>query len=514
MGKSETKTGILQRMLNWTERAGNALPHPATLFALFALAALLLSALGHVLGWEVIHPGTKEIVRPVNLLSQHGIHRILLEMVDNFTGFAPLGIVLVAMLGIGIAEQSGLIHAVIRLLVLNAPGKLLTFVIVFTGIISNVASDVGYVLLIPLAGVIFLAVGRHPIAGMAAAFAGVSGGFSANLVLGTVDPLLAGLSTEAAQILDPAFEVNPTANYFFMLVSTFIIAAVGTIVSERIVEPRLGKYKVNEQEKKEEQSFDKISSREKKGLLMAFLTFIGILILTLIGIIPEQGFFRGEDGGFLSSPLIKGVVAMLFITAGGMGLAYGFTTGSFKNDGDVVNGMAKSMKTLATYLVLVFFAAQFVAYFKWSNLGIIMAVKGAGLLMSADIGLIPLMILFILLSATINMLMGSASAKWAILAPIFIPMFMIMGYSPELSQVVYRIGDSVTNVISPMMSFFALIIAFIQKYDPKAGIGTIIATMVPYSIAFLFAWILLLVAWLLLGLPLGPDAGIHYVIPG
>jgi aminobenzoyl-glutamate transport protein len=204
---------------------------------------------------------------------------------------------------------------------------------------------------------------------------------------------------------------------------------------------------------------------------------------------------------------------MLFITAGSMGLAYGFTVGSFKNDTDVVNGMSSSMKTLATYIVLVFFAAQFVAYFKWSNLGMIMAIKGANLLMASDIGLIPLMILFILLSASINMLMGSASAKWAILAPIFIPMFMIMGYSPELSQVVYRIGDSVTNVISPMMSFFALIIAFVQKYDPKAGIGTIIATMVPYSIVFLICWIILLIIWLLLGIPLGPGAGIHYVLP-
>ncbi len=508
MGKSQKGTGILQRVLNWTERVGNALPHPATLFALFALTALLLSLIGHWLEWEVIHPGTKEVVRTVNLLSQDGVHRILLEMVDNFTGFAPLGIVLVAMLGIGIAEQSGLIHAIIRLLVLNAPGKLLTFVIVFTGILSNVASDVGYVLLIPLAGVIFLAVGRHPVTGMAAAFAGVSGGFSANLVLGTVDPLLAGLSTEAAQILDPSYEVNPTANYFFMVASTVVIAFAGTFVTERIIEPRFGTYTGNVD--KEENSFEGLSKREKKGLLMALLTLAGIICITLIGVIPEQGFFRGSDGGLLTSPLIRGVVAMLFITAGGMGLAYGFTTGAFKSDADVINGMASSMKTLATYLVLVFFAAQFVEYFKWSNLGIIMAVKGANLLMSANIGLIPLMILFILLAATINMLMGSASAKWAILAPIFIPMFMIMGYSPELSQVVYRIGDSVTNVISPMMSFFALIIAFIQKYDPKAGIGTIIATMVPYSAAFLLVWILLLVAWLLLGFPLGPDAGILY----
>ena len=497
-------------MLNWTEKAGNALPHPATLFALFAFAVLVFSAIGYALGWEVIHPGTKETITPVNLLSHDGIHRILLEMVDNFTGFAPLGIVLVAMLGIGIAEQSGLINAIIRSLVLNSPKRLLTFVLVFTGILSNVASDVGYILLIPLAGVIFIAVGRHPIAGMAAAFAGVSGGFSANLVLGTVDPLLAGLSQEAARILDPSYTVNPTANYYFMVVSTLIIAVTGTFITEKIVEPRLGTYTGKLDVK--ESSFDKLSKKEKKGLRMALVVMIVIIGITLIGIIPPDGFFRGQDGTLLNSPLIRGVVAMLFITAGATGLAYGFTTGTFKNDSDVMNGMAASMKTLATYLVLVFFAAQFVAYFKWSNLGIILAVKGAGLLMSADIGLIPLMILFILLSASINMLMGSASAKWAILAPIFIPMFMIMGYSPELSQVVYRIGDSVTNVISPMMSFFALIIAFVQKYEPKSGIGTIIATMVPYSIAFLVVWILLLVAWLLIGLPLGPDAGIHYLL--
>ncbi|MFW5756049.1 MAG: AbgT family transporter, partial [Tangfeifania sp.] len=346
---------------------------------------------------------------------------------------------------------------------------------------------------------------------MAAAFAGVSGGFSANLVLGTIDPLLAGLSTEAAQILDSDYVVNPTANYYFMVASTFIIAFAGTFVTERIVEPRLGKYtgEVSEEESKVE----RLSKKEKKGLLMATLTFVGIFIITLIGLIPENGFFRGEDGGFLSSPLIEGVVAMLLITAGGMGIAYGFVTGAYKNDADVMNGMSKSMKTLSTYLVLVFFAAQFVAYFKWSNLGIILAVKGASLLMSADIGLIPLMILFILLSATINMLMGSASAKWAILAPIFIPMFMIMGYSPELSQVVFRVGDSVTNVISPMMSFFALIIAFVQKYDAKAGIGTIIAAMLPYTVVFLIVWIILLAVWLLLGIPLGPGAEIHYILP-
>ncbi|GAF02303.1 AbgT family transporter [Saccharicrinis fermentans] len=503
--------GIFEKMLNWTERAGNALPHPATLFALFALAAILFSALGSFLQWEVIHPGTKETIVPVNLLSRDGLHRIILEMVDNYTGFAPLGIVLVAMLGIGIAEQSGLISAIIRLLVLNTKKHLLTFILVFTGILSNLASDVGYVLLIPLAGVIFMAVGRHPIAGMAAAFAGVSGGFSANLVLGTVDPLLAGLSQEAAHILDASYQVNATANYYFMVASTFVIAFAGTLVTERVVEPRLGPYVQNQEDK--EENFEKLNVLEKKALKYVLLGFTLVFSLILIGIIPSRGFLRGDDGGILNSPLIKGVVAMLFIVAGALGLVYGFITKTFKNDADIMNGMGKSMKTLASYLVLVFFAAQFVAYFKWSNLGIILAVKGADLLMSTNIGLIPLMILFILLSAVINMLMGSASAKWAILAPIFIPMFMIMGYSPELSQVVYRIGDSVTNVISPMMSFYALIIAFVQKYNPQAGIGTIIATMLPYTIVFLIAWILLLVVWLLTGLPLGPGAEIYYHMP-
>jgi aminobenzoyl-glutamate transport protein len=280
---------------------------------------------------------------------------------------------------------------------------------------------------------------------------------------------------------------------------------------EKIVEPRLGKY--TGVPEGDDENFDRLSKNEKKGLIWASAVLVLILVVTIIGIVPEDGFFRGADGEILSSPLIEGVVGMLFVTAGSMGLAYGFVTGAYKNDEDVMNGMATSMKSLGTYMVLVFFAAQFVAYFKWSNLGMILAVEGAETLMSLDMGLIPLMILFVILSASINMVMGSASAKWAILAPIFIPMFMIMGYSPELSQVVYRIGDSVTNVISPMMSFFALIIAFFQKYEPKAGIGTIIATMLPYSLAFMIIWMLLLVVWLTLGIPIGPDAQIHYELP-
>ncbi len=511
MSEAAKKSKGISRFLNILEKGGNALPHPATLFAIFALIALVFSALGHVLDWQAVHPGTKEVIEPVNLLTRDGLHLIMNKMVVNFTNFAPLGIVLVAMLGIGIAESSGLIASLIKVFVLSSPRKLLTFVIVISGVLSNVASSVGYVLLVPLAGIIFLAARRHPIAGMAAAFAGVSGGYSANLVLGTIDPLLAGLSQEAARIVDPEYIVNPTANYWFMIASTFFIALAGTWITDKIVEPRLGTYDpsqgLNEEDKIDMKT---VTPLERKGLRYSFVVFLIIIALLLIGMIPQSGYLRGDDGSVLSSPVIKGVVSVIFILFGLMGITFGMVTKKFKNDTDVMKGMGESMKSLGMYIVLVFFAAQFVAYFKWSNLGIIMAIKGANVLMASNLGMIPLMILFVVLSGTINLFMGSASAKWAILAPIFIPMFMFMGYSPELSQVVYRVGDSVTNIISPMMSFFALIIAFIQKYDSKAGIGTVIATMIPYSIGFFLIWVVLLIGWILLGLPLGPESGLFY----
>ena len=507
MTNKTKRVSLFQRFLNGIEKAGNALPHPATLFLIFAIITLLVSGLGGFLGWQVAHPATQEIIPVKNLLSIEGLHYIFQKTVVNFTSFAPLGIVMVAMLGIGIAEKSGLIGVVIRLLVLSSPRNLLTFVIVFSGVLSNTASDVGYVLLIPLSGVIFLAVGRHPIAGMAAAFAGVSGGFSANLLLGTIDPLLAGLSQEAAQIIDPNYQVNATANYYFMVVSTFLIAIAGTFVTEKIVVPRLGTYHSDEiiPEK-----LEKLSKEEKKGLLWATLIFGLYFIVILIGLIPTNGFLRGTDGSMLKSPLLEGIVTLLFLVAGSAGIAYGVAIKKFKNDSDVMNGMADSMKTLATYLVLVFFAAQFVAYFKESNLGIYVAVTGAEALKAADLNVYVLMILFIFFAGSVNMVMGSASAKWAIMAPIFIPIFMLMGYSPELSQVVFRIGDSVTNIISPMMSFFALIIAFVAKYDKNAGIGTIISVMIPYTIVFTILWTLLLLVWIYFGWPLGPGAELYY----
>jgi len=504
---TNSKSTVLSRFLNLVEKGGNALPNPATLFASFAVGVLILSWIGEMLGWQASHPATGEVIQVHNLLSNEGFRRIVLEMVTNYTGFAPLGIVMVALLGIGIAESSGLVGAVIRLLVLKSPKKLLTFVLVFSGIVSNVASDLGYVLLIPMAGVIFHSVGRHPVAGMAAAFAGVSGGFSANLFIGTIDPLLAGLSTEAARILDPDYYVMPTANYYFMVASTFVISIAGTWVTERFVEPRLGTYTGDVPR----ENMERLSPVERKALRWVMITALAWVALFAAGLIPDQGFLRGTDNTILHSPLIKGFIAFLFFMAASLGIVYGAITGKFKNDTDVVKGMSDSFKTLAAFLVLVFFAAQFVAYFKWSNLGLVIAVQGASFLQEAQLGLIPLIILFILLSGFINLFMGSASAKWAIMGPVFIPMFMLLGYSPELSQAIFRVGDSVTNIISPMMSFFALIIIYFEKYQKNSGLGTLISTMLPYTIVFTIFWTALLIGWVMLDLPLGPEAPTLYI---
>ncbi|OFX85392.1 MAG: aminobenzoyl-glutamate transporter [Bacteroidetes bacterium GWF2_33_16] len=502
----QNKISFSTRFFKGVEKAGNALPHPAALFGIFAILVLVISWIGFKLDWIGIHPSTGESIHIVNLLSKQGLHRILLEMVDNYTGFAPLGIVMVALLGIGVAESSGLMKAAINALVLKAPKSMITFIIVLSGILSNTASDLGYILIIPLAGIIFHSIGRHPIAGMSAAFAGVSGGFSANLLIGTIDPLLAGLSTEAAKIINPDYYVLPTANYYFMAVSTIIIAFAGTWVTTYWIEPRLGKYigDVKEDE------IEYLKANEKKGLKWVLFIILIWLSLFLWGLIPDNGFLRGADNTILHTPLLKGFISVLFLMATSCGIVYGYIVGKFKKHSDVFDGMVSSFKSLVAFLVLVFFAAQFVAWFKWSNLGIIIAIKGAVWLQQINLGIIPLLILFILFSGLINLFMGSASAKWAILAPVLVPMFMLLGYSPELSQAVFRIGDSITNVISPMMSFFALIIVYYQKYDKNAGIGTIMSTMLPYSFVFFVLWTLLLIVWVLLGIPLGPDSGLFY----
>jgi aminobenzoyl-glutamate transport protein len=500
-------SSVLSRVLNLVERGGNALPHPATLFAVMAALVIVVSAVAAALDISAAHPSTGAVVRPVSLLSIAGFHRILTEMVSNFTGFAPLGTVLVAMMGIAIAEGSGLIGVALKLVVLSAPRRLLTAAIVFAGVMSNTGGEVGYVLLLPLAAVIFAGVGRHPIAGLATAFAGVSGGYSANLLLGTLDPLLAGLSEEAARIIDPTYTVNPAANYYFMATSVLFITIAGTFVTEWLVEPRLGRWSGSVAE---EEAATSLSDRERRGLWYAGAAALVLITGLLWGTVPADGFLRDPDtGSLLRSPFMSGIVAIIFISGAWLGLAYGIGAGTIRNDSDVMKAMGKSMETLGIYLVLVFFAAQFVAYFNWTNLGLILAVKGAGLLQAANLGTISLVVAFVLLSGVINLFMGSASAKWAIMAPVFVPMLMILGYTPEFTQAAYRVGDSVTNVISPMMSYFALIVAFMQRYESRAGIGTIVATMLPYSVTFLIVWTMLLILWIVAGLPVGPGAGLR-----
>lgn len=500
----------LYKILNVVERVGNAVPSPAVLFVALAFLVVVVSAIVSGAGITVQHPATNETIRAVNLLSVEGLHKILTGLVTNFTSFAPLGTVLTALLGLAVAEASGLIRTSLKLLVMSSPKKLLTVVVVFAGVLSHTASDIGYVLLIPLSAMIFLAVGRHPLAGLAAAFAGVSGGFSANILLGPIDAMLAGITQEAAHIVDPAYSVTPVANYYFMAASAVLITALGTWITEKIVVPRLGEYKGDAVPEK----LEKLSQAEKRGMLFAFVALLIFAGLILWGTIPADGFLRdAKTGDLLKSPFLSGIVAVIFAAGIVLGLAYGWGARTVKSTKDLTDAMENSMKTMATYIVLAFFAAQFIALFNWSNLGVIVAVNGAEFLKSLEIGGVALIISFIVATIVLDLLIGSAAAKWALVAPVFVPMMMILGYSPEMTQATYRIGDSVINIVSPMMAYFPLIVAFAQKYDPKAGLGTLMALMMPYSVSFFVGWTLFLIAWFYLGLPLGPGAEIFYQMP-
>jgi aminobenzoyl-glutamate transport protein len=519
---SSKKKGAMRAFLAWVEWLGNLLPHPITLFALLVLAVLLLSGIAGLLEISVMDPRPEGargrspdgVIHAVSLLNGAGLRRIIENMVTNFTSFAPLGVVLVVMLGVGVAEASGLLKTMIRALVLITPAKLITMSLVFCGILSNVASDMGYVVLVPLGGFIFHTLGRHPLAGMAATFAGVSGGYSANLILGTLDPLLAGITQEAAQLLDPDYTVHPAANWYFMIGSTFLITIVGTWVSSSIVEPGLGTYQASADmaQPSGEDHLRPLSADEKRGLFYAFIALLGLCALISLTVVPSWGALRDPNTGeVLNSPFIRGIVSMIVVLFFVPSVVYGFVVKKFKSDVDVINGMSTAMESMAMYIVLTFFAAQFVAYFNWTNLGIITAVAGADVLKSVGFTGGIILFPFILLCGFVNLLVGSASAKWALTAPIFVPMLMLLGFSPELTQAAYRIGDSVSNIITPLMSYFAIILAFAHRFDKNIGIGTIISTMLPFSIFFTIAWTIFLYLWIyVLQIPLGPGIKIFY----
>ena len=511
-GKQSTQQNKqeVKGFLKTVERLGNSLPHPAMIFFILSLALILVSAVVAQFGKPVTYydakAGQEVTIEAVSLLNAEGLRYIFNSATKNFTNFAPLGTVLVAMLGVGVAEWTGLINTSLRKLLTGVNPRLLTAIVVFTGVMSNIASDAGYVVVIPLGALLFASAGRHPIAGLAAAFAGVSGGFSANLLFGTTDALLAGITNEALRGSGIEYEVLTTGNWYFLIASTFLLVVLGTFITEKVVEKNLGPYKG-----KFKPTEEKITEVENRGVRNAGISLlVYLVVMGLLMFLPNAPLKSpGADGQltineFLSNGLIPAILLLFLIP----GLVYGKTVGKIKNSNDLVASMTDAMKSMGSYLVLAFFAAQFINYFSYTNIGTIISVKGAEFLESIGFKGLPLVIVFILITAFLNLFMASASAKWAIMAPIFVPMMFRLGLSPELTQVAYRIGDSSTNIITPLMSYFAMIVVFAQRYDEESGLGTMISTMLPYSITFIIFWSILLVIWYLLGLPLGPGASL------
>lgn len=512
------KEGIFKKILDKVEIVGNKLPQPVTLFAILIVVVLLLSWIFG--GVSVLKPGTggetgvaEDFIVVENLLNKEGLQRIFTSMVTVFATFPPLGLVLVVMLGIGVAEHTGMIAVALRLFVSKIPKYLITFSIVIAGMISSVAADAGYVVLIPMGAALFMGMGRHPLAGIAAAFAGVSGGFGANFLPTGLDPMIAAFTEPAAQIIDPAYTVNPLSNWYIMAASVPLVGIAGTWVTEKIVIPRLGEYRP-EGGLIHEEANNNVSAQEKRALKWSFLAVLVVLILVAVSIIPENGLLRGEfdenTGSNSFRPFYDSLVPIMFVIFFVAGLVYGIVSKTIKNDKDVSDMTAKSMSTMGLYIVIAFVAAQFVAYFNWSNLGSLLAVKGSDGLNAIGFTGIPLLVAFILIASLVNLVMGSASAKWALLAPIFVPMLMLMGYSPEVTQAAYRIGDSYSNILTPLLPYFPLVIVFAQKYDKTAGIGTLISMMLPYAVAFMVARIPMFVLWVMMGWPLGIEGPIRF----
>ncbi len=496
----------LDRALDLVERLGNRLPDPLTLFVILGGVVLVASHLAAGAGLAVTHPGTGARVAAVSLLGPDGLRRVLGDAVEVFAAFPPLATVLTVLIGVGVAERSGLVAAVLRQLVAVVPPRLLTATLVFAGVNASLAADAGLVVLVPLGAVLFAAAGRHPIAGLAAGFAGVSGGFSANLFLTSLDPLLAGITQAGARLVDPAYVVLPTANWWFMIASVLLLTAVGTFVGERIVEPRLGAWVPPAGV--ERPSAAPPGPRERKALVAALVTLLLVLGFAAALVVPEGSLLRGPDGGV--GPLYDALVLLLTFAFFAPGLAYGVVAGTIGSDRDVARMASESMATMGGYIVLAFAAAQFVAWFGWSNLGLIVADRGADALKEAGLVGAPLLLAFMAIAIVLDLLVASASAKWAVLAPVFVPMLMLLGISPEATQAVYRVGDSVANVITPLMPYFPLILAFARRWDERAGVGTIVSAMLPFSAAFALAWGVVILVWIGLGLPLGPGAPLGY----
>ena len=517
-------SGRIDKILAGIEKVGNKLPDPSMLFLASLFIVWILSVLLAPIEFTEIDPRTLdpndptvdgEAIRVNNLLTGAAFTTFLSNMVTIFTGFAPLGVVLVAMLGVGVADQAGYFNTSIKLL-LNVTAKwLLTPVIIFVGLISHSAVDAGYVLVIPLGGIIFYAAGRHPLAGIAAAFAGVSGGFSANIIPSAIDPLLQGFTQPAAQIIDPDILVNPLNNFFFTAVSSFLIIALGWFVTDRIVEPRLDKSSPIDSDAEESPEMSHIESKEIKAFWISTVVLLAGLAVLILTVIPENSPFRDASGSWNSfaAPIMQSIVPLIFLLFLIPGVVYGFIAGAFKNSKDMVDAMTESMKGMSYYIVMAFFCSLFVYAFGQSNIGALLALKGAALLQALNLPGYVTIFGIVFLTAFVNLFVGSASAKWALLAPIFVPMLMQLGISPDLTQAAYRVGDSSSNIITPLMPYFPLVVVYCQRYVKKTGIGTLTSIMLPYSIVFLICWSLFLILYWVIGFPLGFGASYVYPAP-
>lgn len=502
---AQDRPTLMDHFLNGVERAGNKLPDPSLMFLYGTIIVWILSAILSRFSFEMVHPTTGEAIVVNNLLTGDALAAFLSSMVGNFTGFAPLGIVLVAMLGVGVSEQSGFINTGLKKLLGVTPKALLTPMLVIVAILSHLAADAGYVLVIPLGGIIFHAAGRHPLAGVVTAFAGVSGGFAASFVPTPTDPLLQGFTQSAAQLFDPDYLVNPLCNWFFAAASSLLVVGVIWFVTERIVEPRLNTHMPIDDDVEPVEDMGTVSDVESRAFKMAGLSMLaGIALLTAF-VVPESSPMRSPEGELtsLASPLMQSIVPLIFLIFVLPGCVYGLVSGVFKKSKDIIDAMGKTMSTMGSYMVMAFFCAQFLASFGQSNLGTVLALSGAEVLQAMNLSGQVTIVGMILLTAIVNLVIGSSSAKWALMGPILIPMLMAVGLSPELAQAAYRLGDSVSNIISPLMVFFPLIVVYCQRYVKSAGIGTLASLMMPYSLSLTVIWTIFLLIYWGLGLPLG-----------
>ena len=494
------------KVLDFIERVGNRLPHPYIMFLWLCLILAVISTVCSMAGISVVNPTTGDTVVAKGLLSRDGFVWLLQNLLKNFQGFSALGLVLAMQMAIGFAEGVGLLSTAMRRAILGVPLWALTGTVLFLGINGSIASEASIIVVPALAATAFQAVGMHPIAGLLAGYAATNAGFTACLLVSGTDVLLCGVTELAAQLIDPSITVSATANWYFMIVSVFMLTIVGVFVNKYFIVPRLGTYNPANGEDNSVVESGELTETQSAALKAAGIFSLIFIAVLAVMVVPSNGILRGEDGSVLNGPFITGLVSILIIYFILVGVVYGLKAGTIKNSADVPMLMGKSLEGMTGYIVLVFVIAQFINMFNYTNLGMIIAVKSADALQAAGFTGIPLMIFFILLCCMVNLFMTSGSAKWYIFAPILVPMMMMLGYSPEFAQVVYRIGDSTTNAITPIYPYIPIAIGMAKKYDKNFGMGSLISMMLPYSIAFLLGWIVQLIIWTVFNLPIGPGA--------